>query len=1103
MLVMLMAIASAATAFAGPAWRLNSFANTTIAPGGTLQYRVQASSVGDAGMDGSEIDFTASLPPGLTAVDGVVKDLASSAFYRCTAGDGVSPIAGASEVKCFDNELVESFGHGSAVQFFFLTVRADPDASGTLETSFEVSGGGASAADTVDPTLVSDREPGFGIDAFDGMASDAAGNPFTQAGGHPDEISTTIDFNRITNRLPIAGDLWPAEPLKDLTVDLPAGFVGDPSATDTCTGTELAHADGLQVKPLCPATSQIGQALIGANTQAAIPFEQGPVPIFNMVSPPNVPARFGFNYAGTVVILDAKVRSGGDYGISVLSRNTPEALPLVGTRLTFWGVPASPAHDTERACPGFEAPQFSGAVCSSGAPLRAFLRNPTSCTAPGVGLVTTLQMDSWIHPMDVKTASFVTHSLPGYPSAPSEWGPPIGTTGCERVPFDPSFDGQPESARSNSPSGFAFDLSLPQTDDPATIAEADLKTAVVTLPEGVRVNPSSADGLQGCSQDQFAPKNGSEPVCPDASKLGSVVVDSPLLRTPLTGSVYLASPFDNPFGSLLAVYLAFDAEGVMIKVPGEIHADPSTGQLTATFDNNPQLPFTLVHMVLNGGPRAPLTMPSACGPHTTHAVFTGWNGKVVNTTSTFDVSGDGHGGPCPASRFAPGFTAGTQNPVAGGFSSFGMQLTRTDADNEFSSLSSLSLPKGLLANVSSIKTRCTIEQADAHACPADSHIGTVTTGAGAGTNPFYVGGDLYLTGPYKGNPFGIAAVVHAQAGPFDLGYVVVKGAIQIHDDGSVTVATDPFPTILQGIPLQVKDIRVNLDRPGFTFNPTSCNPMSINGTVQSTANQTAGVSSRFQVGECANLVFKPKFSASTAGRTSKANGASFHVHLASNEGPHGTGTAGESNIAKVDVQLPVSLPARLTTLQKACTAAQFANNPAGCPAASFVGSATAHTPILTSPLSGPAILVSHGGQAFPDLVLVLQGEGVRLNLTGHTQIKKGITFSHFETVPDAPVASFDLTLPQGPHSALTTDVPGRNLCANTRTVTVTKRVTRRIHGHNRKVTVRAKKAISTALLMPTTITAQNGAVIHQNTKIAVTGCAKTKAVKHKTKKKRK
>jgi hypothetical protein len=495
-------------------------------------------------------------------------------------------------------------------------------------------------------------------------------------------------------------------------------------------------------------------------------------------------------------------------------------------------------------------------------------------------------------------------------------------------------------------------------------------------------------------------------------------------------------------------------------------------------------------------------MPSACRSYTTQSVFTGWNGKVVDTTSTFTISGDGNGGPCPAPKFAPGFTAGTQNPIAGGFSPFGMQLTRTDDDNEFSALSSLSLPPGLLANVSSIKTRCTIEQADAHACPADSHIGEVTTGAGAGTNPFYVGGDVYLTGPYKGNPFGIAVIVHAVAGPFDLGYVVVKGAIQIHDDGSVTVATDPFPTILQGIPLQVRDIRVNLDRSGFTFNPTSCNPMSINGTVLSTDNRQAGVSSRFQVGECANLTFKPRFSASTAGKTSKANGASFRVHLASNEGPHGTGSAGESNIAKVDVQLPVSLPARLTTLQKACTAAQFASNPAGCPPASFVGSATAHTPILASPLVGPAILVSHGGQAFPDLVLVLQGEGVRLNLTGHTQIKKGITFSHFETVPDAPVASFDLTLPQGPHSALTTDVPGRNLCTNTRTVTVTKRVTRRVHGHNRKVTVKAKKAVSASLLMPTTLTAQNGAVIHQNTKIAVAGCAKRKVAKHAAKGKR-
>jgi hypothetical protein len=927
-------------------------------------------------------------------------------------------------------------------------------------------------------------DPEFGIAAFDGLESDVSGNLVSQAGGHPALLTTWIDFNLYTD--PNVGPNVPVEDVKDIKVDLPPGLVGGVAGLGQCTATELANGTGVtDTRPLCPTTSQIGLLSIRIDIG-----ETSQVPVYNMVPPPGVPARFGANVAGDMVMFDSSVLgSGSNYHLRVTATNVPQGLTINGNTLTLWGVPSDSSHDPERTCPG-----QSATGCASGVPAKAFFRTPTSCTG-SAGLPETLTVDSWQHPGVFKQATFFSHDVPGYPLAPAEWGPQHGTDGCQSVPFDPKFLAQPPvGAKAGAPAGFAVDVTIPQSDDPSTIAQSDLKKAVVTFPQSVRVNPSSADGLGACSPAQVALGSETEPDCPDASKLGTMEIESPLLDAPLTGLVYLAEPFDNPFGSLLAVYLVASANGVVIKVPGEIHADPSTGQLTATFDDNPQLPFTRVHMVLDGGPRAPLTLPGTCGAYTTHAVLTGWNGKVVNTTSAFDVSGDGHGAPCPGARFAPGFTAGTQNPIAGGFSPFGMRLTRTDDDGEFGSLSSLSLPKGLLANVASITTRCTIEQADAHACPADSHIGEVTTGAGAGSNPFYVPGDIYLTGPYKGNPFGIAVIVHALAGPFDLGYVVVKGAIQIHDDGSVTVATDPFPTILQGIPLQVRDIRVNLDRPGFTFNPTSCNPTSINGTVVSTANQQAGVSSHFQVGECANLAFKPKFSASTAGKTSKANGASFHVHLASNEGPHSTG-GGESNIAKVDVQLPVALPARLTTLQKACTAAQFADNPAGCPEASFVGTATAHTPILASPLSGPAILVSHGGQAFPDLVLVLQGEGVRLNLTGHTQIKKGITFSHFETVPDAPVASFDLTLPQGPHSALTTDIPGRNLCANTRTVTVTKRITRRVHGHTRKVKIKAKKVVAASLLMPTTITAQNGAVVKQTTKIAVGGCPGAKAAR--------
>jgi uncharacterized repeat protein (TIGR01451 family) len=1104
MIAVLMLMSSvSASAFAAAVWRIDSVSNTTVAPGGTLTYLVQITSVGDAGMDGSEIDLTGTLPPGLTAVDATLAttpfNLNDPGDVPCTAGDGVSPVAGASDIRCTDAvALPAQRGAGFLpYQRLVLTVRADPGLTlgTTIASSFSVGGGGAGSMNTVDPTRVAAAPFGYGVDAFDGELLDANGDVSTQAGGHPASATVSFDVNTFTRPGPIGGPAWPVEPPKDVIVDLPPGLVGDPTAADQCTASQLSYKAGLETKTLCPPTAQVGTILLRTNNMPLIGPVIGPLPIFNIVPPPDVPARFGLNYEGTVVLFDATVRSGGDYGISVNSTNISQALPLAGSTVTLWGVPSDPSHDLERACPDRQVPGVGGPSCTSSAPPRAFLRNPTSCTAPGEGLAFAARTDSWFDPGVFQETSWQTHALPGYPASPSEWGEPVGTTGCAKVPFDPLFQAGPLTPAPSSASGFAFDLTLPQSDEPDAVGESDLRRAVVTLPAGVRLNPSAANGLGSCSPAQIDLHGEGEPSCPDAAKIGTVTIDTPLLDDPLQGAIYQASPHDNPFGSLVAIYLVAKGSGVTLKLAGHVEADPVTGQLTTVFDDQPQQPFSRLHLEFFGGPGAPLTTPASCGTYTTKASFTGWNGKTVESDSNFQIS------PCLPARFSPGFTAGTVNPVAGRFSPFQLQLTRSDQDGELGALNTLTLPPGLLADAASVPGRCTDAQAAAASCPADSHIGTVTTGSGAGPSPVYVPGDVYLmgrqdAGPFKGDPFGLAIVVHAVAGPFDLGYVVVRSGVRINDDGSITTRTEPFPAILQGIPLQLRDIRVNLDRPGFTFNPTSCNPMSISGTVVSTASQQAGVSSRFQVGDCASLAFKPRFSASTAGKTSKANGASFHVHLASNEGPHSTGGTGESNIAKVDVQLPVSLPARLTTLQKACTSAQFASNPAGCPAASFVGTAIAHTPILASPLSGPAILVSHGGQAFPDLVLVLQGEGVRLNLTGHTQIKKGITFSHFETVPDAPVASFDLTLPQGPHSALTTDVPGRNLCANTRTVTVTKRVTRRVHGHNRKVKVKAKKAVAASLLMPTTLTAQNGAIIHQNTKIAVTGCVKAKVVKH-------
>jgi hypothetical protein len=792
------------------------------------------------------------------------------------------------------------------------------------------------------------------------------------------------------------------------------------------------------------------------------------VGVFNMVPPAGVAARLGFNVAGTVVTLDGGVRGDGVYRLTAHLGDVSEGLALAGSTLTLWGVPADKSHNSVRACPGEYPPWNNGPVCTTEATPRAFLRNPTACTAPGEGLPTTLTVDSWANPGVFTTATSVSHDAPGFPAAPSEWGTPVGPTGCDLVPFAPTLAATPALPAAGGGSPIGFDLTVPQSDDPNTIGTSDLRKVVVALPAGVRLNPSSAGGLGACSPTEIgllgthfpAPDpirfTEAQPSCPEDSKLGTVTIHTPLLEEPLTGSIYLAAPHENPFGTLVAIYLVAKGPGTLLKLAGRVDLDPVTGQVTSTFEDQPQLPFSTLHLEFKQGPRAAFSMPPGCGTYTTHAVLGSWSGKTVTSDSAFTVSGDGYGAPCE-DRFAPALSAGTTTPAAGAFSPFGLQLSRADSEGELQALSSLKLPPGLLADAASVPVRCTDAQAAAAACPAASRIGSITVGAGAGPDPYYVTGDVYFTGPYEGRPFGLAFVVHALAGPFDLGNVVVRAAVQINNDGSVTTTSDPFPQILDGIPLQLRDIRVSLDRPGFMLNPTNCQVQSITGTALSTAGQSAPLSESFEVGGCRNLGFKPSFRATTVAKTSRANGAALHVTVTS--GP------GQANIGKVDSEVPQGLAVRDSTLNQACTEKQFAANPAGCPAGSFVGTAIARTPLLASALTGPAIFVSHGGREFPDLDIVLQGEGVKVVLTGKTLVKGNRLISHFDTVPDAPVTRFDLTLPQGPHSALAASA---NLC--------TKQV--------------GKRRVRRTLIMPTTITGQNGAVIRRSTKVSVSGCGK-------------
>jgi hypothetical protein len=900
------------------------------------------------------------------------------------------------------------------------------------------------------PAAPADASFGFQSAGIGIVNSDRS--PDIQAGSHPFEMTTSFAFNTRTN---ILGQTVPEVDVRDVEVELPPGLIGDPSATPKCTPKQFRTPSAeISANPYsgssCPGNTQVGVAQFALTLGLrAVPLYFG---VYNLVPPAGVPAAFGFNPAGLEVTLLPKVRTGGDYGVTAHVDNVSQLQPFLSSSVTFWGVPGEHSHDKYRGeCLAGTGESLCEEPSNVGG--KPFLRLPTSC--PDEPLTMPIRADSWTQP-----GNFIEED----PFNSDSEGHPAMLSGCGNLDFSPSLSVTPQSHAASSPTAVAVDLHMPQNENPAGLGEADLRNATVALPAGLAVNPSAVDGLAACSPEKIAIDNATEPSCPEDSKIGTVEVVSPLLEEPLEGAVYQAAQTNNPFGSLFAFYIVAQGQGVTVKLPGKVTADPLTGQLTTTVKNAPQLPFTDFKLNFFGGPHAALMTPG-CGTYAASASLASWAGgaPVSPAIQPFAIT-DGCGG-----GFAPSFVGGTVNNQAGGFSPLAVELSRTDQDQNFGQVS-VHTPPGLLAMLSKV-TLCGEPQAALGTCPASSQIGHVTVRAGAGPRPVQLPqpgrqeDPVYLTGPYKGAPFGLAIVGHAEAGPFNLGDLIVRSAIYIDPHtAQVTVVSDPLPRILQGVPLDIRTVTVTVDRAGpaaneFTFNPTNCEPLAVNGTIASTLGAGANVSTRFQAANCASLPFKPKFTVSTQGQASKKNGASLDVKVSS--GP------GQANIGKAVVSLPKQLPARLTTLQQACPEATFAANPATCPAGSNVGAAKAVTPVLSAPLAGPAYLVSHGGAAFPDLVVILQGQGIRLDLVGGTSIKKGITTSSFTSVPDAPLTRFELKLPTGPHSALTTNLPAAargNLCGS-------------------------------KLVMPTTITGQNGAQVKQSTKIAIGGCPKARARK--------
>jgi hypothetical protein len=1101
------ALMGAAPAFASAWWRVSSrVAPTFLGHGGKATIVVGATNVGDGAVNATTTPVTIgdTLPPGLEATE-----IRGEPAFNKEASHLMT--CELSTLSCTSKpETLPPFERLEVI----ITVNVKQDASTGETNQVSVHGGeqegapghlvtGSSHGQSL---TVNDQSTPFGVEE-DGylLTPEEEGGGFdSQAGSHPFQLTTTLNFDQTLEANLRSGPTQSAPALaRNLNFNQPPGLIGDPRAVPACA-TVAFLAISENATNACKPESAIGVVVVTLDEPNHFGDITRAVPLWNLEPAQGEPARFGFEVIKVPVVLDTAVRTSGDYGVSVSVGNAPESAQILATEVTIWGVPGEPIHDQSRgwAC------LLGGVYFNDEVPCEppgqssnsAFLTLPTSCTGE---LASTVEGQSWpLQSLASEAGEIFT--LQG--SSTEDQLP--GFEGCERLPFEPTIavepveeqDGRTVRAHSaSSPAGLDVDVDVPQqgTLEPGGLADADVQSTSVTLPEGVQLNPSAADGLDACTEQQigyegpagrdlFSPgaeqpsRFSSGPAeCPEASKVGLVHIKTPLLKGELQGAVYLASPAplgetgQNPFDSLLALYIVAEdrAAGIRVKLAGQTGLQEQTGQITSSFLDTPQVPFEELRLELFAGARASLATPAACGGYSARALFTPWSGTPALSTSSaaeaFDVSSGPAGSACAGTPFAPTFTAGATNLKAGAFTSFTVQIARSDGEQQLTGLT-VHLPPGTAAILASV-TPCGEPQASQGTCGAGSEIGQATASSGVGPDPYTVtGGRVYITGPYDGAPFGLSIVTPAVAGPFNLGNVVVRAKIEVDPHTAQVKIASSLPTFVQGagrepsgVPLDLRDVYVNVDRPDFTYNPTSCNSSSITANLTGLQGATAQASSAFQVSGCQALPFKPGVTATTEGETSKADGASLGLKFKS--------ARGEAHVAKTILTIPATLPARLTTIQKACVASVFEANPAACPEGSDIGTAVVHTPVLKGPLSGPIYLVSHGNAAWPDAELVLQGEDITVILDGQTAIKKGVTTSSFLAVPDAPFESVEATLPEGPHSALTTNLPFKDhysLCGQ-------------------------------QLTIPAALTGQNGTAVNENVRVSVQGCHAAKAPKTK------
>ncbi len=873
----------------------------------------------------------------------------------------------------------------------------------------------------------------FGLHDLDVAFNNSEGAAAMQAGSHP--FAATVKVAANTHIDPDSGNTLPDEDAKDIIAALPGGLVGNPYAVPRCTTAEFLAGEN----PRCSDASAVGLAEV----EFGAPGITERVPVYSLFAAPGRAAKLGFVVEAKVpVFINLTLSSTPPYNIVSTSANISQTLAFFSAKVTVWGVPADPVHDEERgSCAGIKD------GCETSLPKVPLLTLPTACEGP---LRSDFEADSWQTPGAWFKESVFTHDDLTPPN-------PLAVSDCANLGFQPQMTAKPTTKAAASPTGLDFSLDVDDEGLTSATGHADstIKKAVVTLPEGMSANPSLAEGLETCSEADLARESAGSPAgagCPEASKVGTAEIETPLLEGRLLkGSLYIATPHENPFGTLIALYLVVkDPElGIIVRQPLKVESDPATGRLTTVAEEIPQLPFSHFRLHFREGARSPLASPPGCGTYDTEATLYPWSGgSPVTTTSAFQIISGPSEGPCPTGGVPPlhpQLAAGTLNNAAGRFSPFNLRLSRTDSEQEITHFS-IKLPPGITAKLAGVpycpdaaieaaKQRTGAQELAAPSCPAASEVGHTLAGAGVGPALAYAPGKIYLAGPYHGSALSLAAITAAKVGPFDLGTVVVRFALKIDPETAEVfvdaAGSDPIPHIIDGIPVHLRDIRAYNDRPQFVLNPTSCKRTSTASTVLGSGldfgseadDRPITVSTPFQAADCAALRFKPRLGLKLKGGTKRGDYPAFKATLSMNG-------IGEAGIARAEVTLPKSEFIANAHFRTICTRVQFkegAGNGTQCPAGSVYGKARATTPILGEPLTGPVFLRSSEHQ-LPDLVVALHNAQVDFDLVGHVDSVKGKLRNTFEAAPDAPVSSFVLEMQGGKKGLFENST---NLCKGT------------------------------------------------------------------------